>query len=100
MRRIALSISIGLAMSMVMAAGASAQGQGIPGQMGLAYKLYRSGNNIYRYELQRQGRGNQYAPIGSPQFFRNNFPPVTCQGYSGMTGGVFVQRGCPGYRGF
>ncbi len=40
-----------------------------------AYELYQRGNHIYRQELQRQGRGHQYAPIGTPQWFQR-MPPT------------------------
>lgn len=60
-----------MAATTFMAAPVAAQARRLPE----AYRLYQYGNKIYRHELQRQGRGHQYAPIGSPQWFRRMPPP-------------------------
>lgn len=69
---------------------AAADWRRILGGAGQAQQYYGWGNDIYQYEMRRQGNANPPA-IGSRQFFRNNFPPTSWDDYSRSTGGVFVR---------
>ena len=57
---------------------------------GTIQPCYRTANGLYQWDLPYQGRGNEYHPIGSPQFFRQSFPTQpTPQSVQKMTYGVF-----------
>ena len=64
-------------------------------QWGLVVCAYNGANAAYQYEMQRQGRPAPW--IGSPQFFRNNFPPPQWDDFSRSTSGIIVRpRNCWG----
>lgn len=87
--------ALGLGLFAIPAVG-SAQYYGPPGGLGMAYGYYQGGNALYQQQL--RSRGVQNPPyIGSPQFFRGNFPRPSWEDYSRSTGGVFVRpRNCYG----
>lgn len=64
-------------------------GPSVGQRLGTVGTFYSGANSIYR----------QYRPydIGSPNFFRHNFPPPNWNYYSQSTGGIFVRpRNCYG----
>lgn len=60
------------------------------GGFGAIQPCYNTANRLYQQGLEQQGRGNEYHPIGSPQFFGQVFPNrPTQQNVQRMTYGVF-----------
>ena len=74
----------------------SAQYYNYRGPSSLVRPYYNGANTLYQQQMRRRGIQNP-GSIGSPQFFRRNFPRPSWQDYSRSTGGVFVRpRNCFG----
>lgn len=66
------------------------------GPRSLIKPYYQGANTLYQQQMRRRGVQSP-GSIGSPQFFRRNFPRPSWQDYSSSTGGLFVKpRHCVG----
>lgn len=77
-------------------ASGNAQYYNYSGPRSLVQPYYDRANSLYQYQMRQRGIQNP-GSIGSPQFFRRNFPRPSWQDYSRSTGGFFVRpRNCFG----
>lgn len=77
-------------------ASGNAQYYNYSGPRSLVQPYYDGANSLYQYQMRQRGIQNP-GSIGSPQFFRRNFPRPSWQDYSRSTGGFFVRpRNCFG----